>query len=45
MTNEKTFSRAVRASWIKPAVRTIRAGDAENSPNPRAGDGRFSSGS
>ena len=33
-----------RTTWIKPAVRKIRAGDAENGPTPMRDDGTFSRG-
>lgn len=44
MTKMHVFAATNHAAWTKPAVRKIRAGDAENSPTPVRADGRFSSG-
>ena len=33
-----------REAWVKPSVERMRAGEAENSPNPVAADGQFSMG-
>jgi hypothetical protein len=34
-----------KKEWLKPEVRMLSAGEAENSANPGGGDGVFSSGS
>jgi len=40
-----TRSPGAKKEWLKPEVRILSAGEAENSANPGGGDGAFSSGS
>lgn len=44
MTTPNAPAATNHAAWVKPAVRKIRAGDAENRPNPNRFDGGISSG-